>query len=174
MRQRAFQNDEDLFFERYRDQREPLRQGPLWREPIRAAVSVLRDLASTISFGAKLATACLLAALVGFVATNAVLDALPKEIVASRSNSLTLSARAGTLVIARSELASRIPGAMETTEGVARVPANHKPDFVIYGPYWPLAPGQYQGSMELTFGEVPRNASDVCKLDVFSGGLVLS
>jgi hypothetical protein len=92
---------------------------------------------------------------------------------ANRGNSLSLSTMSSALMIDRAELASQIQNAFQTSEGIAKAKATHKPGLIIYGPYWSLAPGHYRGGMEIAYGPFVPDEGFLCRLDVASGANIL-
>jgi hypothetical protein len=149
------------------------------------------DQGQVMAFWHKLLFAVVVATTTSFMITTMILNSREKLTIgqttqssaiysrttgatANRQNSLQLSAKSGTLIIDRIDFASQIPGALETPDGIAKVRENHKPAFVLYGPYWPLTPGQYKGGMEITFGPFVPDSATLCRLDVVSGSKVLS
>jgi hypothetical protein len=72
----------------------------------------------------------------------------------------------------RSTLSDRLGGVAGAP--IIRAPAGHSPGYVLFGPYWPLATGHYEGEVMLEMGAGGAPGDMLCNVDVFDGEAVLS
>lgn len=52
---------------------------------------------------------------------------------------------------------------------ILHAPAGHAPGHLMYGPYWNLRPGHYDGEVSLELGPGGGEGADLCAIDVFDG-----
>ena len=77
--------------------------------------------------------------------------------------------------IDRGDLASML-GPLSTFapgSAVLHAPAGHPPGYIIFGPYWELPAGAYEGEMLLELGPGGEPGEVLCNMDIFDGQMVL-